>query len=1129
MSSEQLGAAQNVLKGNLGGAWDITNGYQDAYTDLGIARRFGGSAAAYSLRDIGAMNGRVVKVRRDLAGEEADAEEDFSASQVDSGALENWVNGKLENTLPSDVAKTQAAYSLRRVNASYGVPLDSFPNINLPSEFGVTLQYDGTDYSIKETGNDFLVNYTGSTVFISPSGNDSSGNGSSASPYKTLDKALTVAANNDKISLASGVYAMPSSDISKSVAIVCPSGNAYIGTFNDLSTATIDTIDSGTHDVYNVDDIVSGQTFVGFIRTDGTLISGVRGSSISSTSDISQDYAGKGVMSVFSGSTSANFVTGTSETLQSLVSAGSILAWTDASTDDFRIASGNNVYVGSNITIASYATNVVQPLGTAELVLDGCEVYGGTNSAVDYAGSGRLLMFNTIVAGSSTDNIDYDNTAIGIEVNVTSSWCNRGAADNVSTGHGDSKVLRVGGTYRGGSRTVHDVNNTDAYVFSCTIGDALDNDKTYLLSGFSTISNENCSLNYANVTFLNTYSVSGITELLIDSEATAVNRGINPATQPVVRIRRSSDDVEVNVLFDSEGKVSASSAISVVSGSTNATTLGNFISGTDAFVHTWYDQSYNGQLVQNDAVQATDANQPKIAESGALLADGIDFDGSNDFLESTGLSSIYTGTDTAASSFIVLNSDAASTTQFIIGAGSTSASNPLSTTLFHSGGNIGWQVRDSAGTLKSNTSATPYVANQMYLVSNLSSGTAIDFNKNSLVEDNAVDADVGAKAIDTVKLGALANGSSSPLNGSIKEAIFYAADQSNNRFRIESNINNYYGLYNDENELSASFTNSGGTLSNESKDGFTIEVGVPSAFIAATLVNTGVSGDVIYASFNADLTGGSGGNADPSFHLSNGLDTSSVSNDEDVVSGFNSFTLTATGDFNRIRFTEGSDNRNFTISDFKVSRIERNGFVPTWYDQSSNGNNAVQPTGANQPKIVSNGALLGGINFDGNTFLNIGADLMNGTDGTSFMVASNIDIDQETFYLSNRNASTGFHFKNDTSHKGKLSYNFIGSNAQISTNAVVADSSSNKQLFGFVKDSNDTELFNNAVQLADGTASQTYSASSGANTSIGKQGNSSSAGANKTLFVYELISYDSDQSSDRSDIENDINNHYNIY
>ena len=49
MSSEHLASAQNLLKGNLAGAWDILSGAQGQYTDLGIARRFGGAAAAYSL------------------------------------------------------------------------------------------------------------------------------------------------------------------------------------------------------------------------------------------------------------------------------------------------------------------------------------------------------------------------------------------------------------------------------------------------------------------------------------------------------------------------------------------------------------------------------------------------------------------------------------------------------------------------------------------------------------------------------------------------------------------------------------------------------------------------------------------------------------------------------------------------------------------------------------------------------------------------------------------------------------------------------------------------------------------------------------------------------------------------
>ena len=121
MSSEFLASGQNVLDSNLGGAWDITNGYAGRKQDLGIARRFGGASGAYSLRDIGAMNGSVVRVRRS-PHDTTDAindEQKFSANQVSSRALEDWVNGKLENVLPADIATAAAAYSLRKVKASY--------------------------------------------------------------------------------------------------------------------------------------------------------------------------------------------------------------------------------------------------------------------------------------------------------------------------------------------------------------------------------------------------------------------------------------------------------------------------------------------------------------------------------------------------------------------------------------------------------------------------------------------------------------------------------------------------------------------------------------------------------------------------------------------------------------------------------------------------------------------------------------------------------------------------------------------------------------------------------------------------------------------------------------------------
>ena len=54
-------------------------------------------------------------------------------------------------------------------------------------------------------------------------------------------------------------------------------------------------------------------------------------------------------------------------------------------------------------------------------------------------------------------------------------------------------------------------------------------------------------------------------------------------------------------------------------------------------------------------------------------------------------------------------------------------------------------------------------------------------------------------------------------------------------------------------------------------------------------------------------------------------------------------------------FSEADNNLTYTISDFKVSRIARNGFVETLYDQSDNGNDASQSTAGNQPAIVKNG------------------------------------------------------------------------------------------------------------------------------------------------------------------------------
>jgi hypothetical protein len=57
-----------------------------------------------------------------------------------------------------------------------------------------------------------------------------------------------------------------------------------------------------------------------------------------------------------------------------------------------------------------------------------------------------------------------------------------------------------------------------------------------------------------------------------------------------------------------------------------------------------------------------------------------------------------------------------------------------------------------------------------------------------------------------------------------------------------------------------------------------------------------------------------------------------------------------------IQFNAGT--KTATLSDFKVSRIARNGFVETWYDQSGSSNDATQTTASKQPKIVNNGSIV---------------------------------------------------------------------------------------------------------------------------------------------------------------------------
>ena len=167
MSSEHLASAQNLLKGNLAGAWDILSGAQglSGQPDLGIARRFGGAAAAYSLRDIGAMGGRVVEVRRSSDNET----EDFSANQVASGVVESFVGGSNSGFVSKwydqsgnglDMAQTTTADQPRIVNSGTLETIDGKPTIkflNIGTNLGSTFLENSSPVALPTAMTAFFV------------------------------------------------------------------------------------------------------------------------------------------------------------------------------------------------------------------------------------------------------------------------------------------------------------------------------------------------------------------------------------------------------------------------------------------------------------------------------------------------------------------------------------------------------------------------------------------------------------------------------------------------------------------------------------------------------------------------------------------------------------------------------------------------------------------------------------------------------------------------------------------------------------------------------------------------------------------------------------------------------------
>jgi hypothetical protein len=192
-----------------------------------------------------------------------------------------------------------------------------------------------------------------------------------------------------------------------------------------------------------------------------------------------------------------------------------------------------------------------------------------------------------------------------------------------------------------------------------------------------------------------------------------------------------------------------------------------------------------------------------------------------------------------------------------------------------------------------------------------------------------------------------------------------------------------------------------------------------------------------------------------------------------------------------------------------------NGYVVTWYDQSGNGNDATQSTTASQPKI-----------YDGSAVITAGGIPAVDPMGTSFMPTGANYTQAFSSYVVCENPTTGIGYI----HSGLNEFGILTARKQytqcgIYSGTWLRDNSytpADRSLFASVFNGSSSSLHENGSVVVSGNAG------TGNPTNMTLFARSATDGRS-TNRVSEFIFYESDQSSNRTGIESNINTYYSVY
>ena len=748
-----------------------------------------GASAAYSLRSLTGGDPNVVRVRRDSDN----AERDFTASEVSSGELTNWVNS--QTTLPLDLRTLQAdgrtgavidakaAYSLRNLSSSYtGNVVQVRRNVDgSERDFTAAEVSDGTLTTwVNESFNDALPldtssgasaayslrnlssSYSGNVVEVRRSSDDTERDFTAS---EVSDGTLTDWVNTEVAGYTSDFSSSTDGWISGAATLTNvdadadgsgnPPSNDWLRIFENGATGSF----SPSTSSYQLTAGLSYKLTAQVYRPTGSGFSTIKFRSVNWATGWDEVSLSEGLnevslpATVVGGSGTSNLqITLTSTSAGDTLYLKNIVA--TQTTADGHVKTWYDQSGNSNNATQTTAGN--QP----KIVDGGSLVQRNGNPAVQSTSSDNLKFTLDSLSANGHQSV------FAVLENDVTSQDGYGAvfrATSTSSGTGgENRRPWWFGNPTGG--LVFTVDSTTGYTNS---------DRDYRLyshimngtaGGTSTIHRDGTQVDTRSITL---------------DENSTFKTSDDPGVLAGVTDNATGALYMSEVIYYPSGQATKRRALEENIANHYGITLSSF--SRDGFVKTWYDQSSTtGTANNNHATQSDSSKQPKIVNAGTYL-DEIDFDGTDDYLDLTSAigatteSAVFTVAESGGGNdkMILDNRDSAVDGYRVFRLGNA-FEHRWSSAIVDTGTNPGTDTKFIGFANHSGSAATAGV-----------NGAAVTSVSDSSTLSVTNAPRIGARSFSTP---------TTFWDGTMNELIIYTTDQTDNRTALEANIGEHYSI-----------------------------------------------------------------------------------------------------------------------------------------------------------------------------------------------------------------------------------------------------------------------------------------------------------------------------------------------